>query len=618
MTSPTLRPAFPWYLGGHSVAAPGSETGPDAGDWIPKTVTIDGYVFPVDLTGEFGAGGWQSGPLDTFRDALAPSDLPNDTLFNAHGAWARYAYSWHHGSGQSLNDLDDTSDKFRYGDTDRVDWSTKYQLQLTHTAIQKQSDAASAPVMISSGIYVFMGAGTSLYRTSDLVTWTAMTAPGGTVQALSTDGSDLYVATSTKLTRYQGTGTADVPFGTPVAVNTDNVAFVAGHLLVGQGAALKEVAASGALTTIKTHYNTNFRWTTIFCIGSRIYVGGFAGTKSEIHTLIADSNGNLVQGQEAAPLPLGELLRFGLAYSGECVLCTSNGVRFAEVSGDGTLTYGPLISDVGDTRCACADGRFVFTGWSSMLAATRSGVCRFAVDDEVNSLQPAYANDVSTGTVATVTGVARLGGKTAFSMSAQGAFADQTGYEGQGFSKSGQIFFGTVEPKILTSLDLSFLPLLSGQTIKGTVRDQAGSLVNEAVASTVDSQSFSIDLSGTQVTSAEVTVTLLGAGSSTPTLKHWRVRGYPVAPETLQWIIPVIVKDTVIVGANEGVKRSMNVPDMHLWAEDLHSSKRLTVLRINERAYNVRLEKYEFHGHSWDRTGDGPQGVLLVQLIATA
>jgi len=464
---------------------------------------------------------------------------------------------------------------------------------------------------------VFMGAGTNLYRTSDLITWTAMTAPGGTIQALGTDGSDLYVATSTKLTRYQGTGTVDVPFGTPVAANVDNVAFVSGHLLIGVGNLLREVSSTGTLTTIKTHFQANFRWTTIFAIGSRIYAGGFAGTKSELHTLTTDSAGVLVQSQEVAPLPLGEQLRFGLSYAGECVLCTSSGLRFAQVSGDGTLTYGPLITDVGDVRAACADGKYVFAGWSSMVNGTRSGVMRLDVTEEVAPLQPAYSNDVSTsGFVGTVTGVARLGGKTAFCVATSGAYAEQTTYEGQGSLDSGQVFFGTVENKALLALDLAFLPLLAGQTVKGEVHDQAGVLVGSVTQATVDSQSLHIDLQGAQVVSAEVTITLLGPGSSSPIFKHWRMRSYPVAPEVLQWILPLMVNEGYTVGIGEGVQRSFNIPDMHIWAETLHASKRLTLLRINERVYNVRLDKFEWHPKNWDKSGDGPQGILLVQLVA--
>lgn len=612
MTTPTLHPAYPWYLGGGGIGGDISETGPDAGKWIPKTVTLDGYSFLVDLKN------WQSGPLDTFRDALAPNAQPNDTLFDAKGAWARYKFSWHHGRGQALGDLDDTADTFRFEDSDRIAWHTKYQLTLQHSTTKTQAAASGTPLLCRSDIYVYLSDGANLYRTIDLTTWSAMTAPGGTVNAMTTDGTDLYVATTTAVVKYVGAATVGTAFATPVAA-ADSIAFCSGRLLVGMANILKEVAGSGAVTVIKTHFQAAFRWTTIFNIGSRIYVGGFAGSRSELHTLATDSVGALVQSQEAAPLPIGEKLRTGISFSGAAVLCTSSGIRVADVSGDGTLTYGPLINEPGDVQCACADAQYVFAGWSSM-DGTRSGVVRLILDEEVRALQPAYSNDVSEPTtIAAVTGVARLGGRTCFAVTGSGAWSESaTTYEGQGSVDSGQIFFGTVEPKKLVSLDLAFQPLLTGQSVKGEVRDQAGVLIADGVQSTVDSQALHIDLEGADVVSCEVTVILLGPGTSTPKLSHWRMRSFPVPPEVIQWILPLVVKEQYTVGIGEGVIRSLNIPDMHIWAETLHATRRQTVLRINEREYVVRLEKFEWHPESWDKSGDGPQGVLIVQLIATA
>lgn len=608
LTTPLL-PSYPFYLGGLGVTTGPTETGEFSG-CVPETVTLDGFTFPVELSL------WQSGAVDTFRDSVVATDQPNDTLFNAKGAWARYAYSWHHGCGQSLRDLDDTADPFRHLDSSQVQWWTKYALTLGHITSNARTVASATPVLCQSGIYVFLSDGTTLYRTPDLIIWTAMTAPGGSVQAMTTDGTDLYVATTTGVVKYVGTGTTPTAFGTPIATSTENIAFCSGRLLCGQANVLKEIAAAGTLTTIKTHFQAAFRWTTIFNIGSRIYTGGYAGSRSEIHTLTVDSAGALVVSQEAAPLPMGEKLNFGLSYSGECVLCTSSGLRFAQISGDGTLTYGPLIADFGDVRCATADGRYVFAGWSSMSG--RSGVGRLVVDDEVAPLQPAYCTDVSTATTGIVVGVARLNGLTCFALASSGAWVEQSTYETQGYLNSGKIVFGTVEEKALISLSASFSPLLAGQSIIVAVTDENGAMINSGVQNTLDASTLEVDLNGEQVKGASVKVTLLGSGANTPTFYHWRLRSYPISPPVLQWTLPLIAKSQVVVNTGEGHERGMRMEDVHLWVEDLYASRRMCVLRIATRNYLVRCNNFQWRPQSWDTAGEGPQGVLVVELIAAA
>lgn len=612
--SPPFLPSYPFFTGGAATTSGPSETG-GVSTCVPDTITLDGYTFSVDLKE------WSSGAVDTFRDAVVTSEQPNDSLFNARGAWARYSFSWHHGAGQSLRDLDGDADAFRFRSSYGVDWATKYQAKMVRSTALGRSAASATPVLCRSDIYLFLSDGATLYRTSDLVTWTAMTAPGGNVQAMTTDGSDLYVATSTGVVKYVGTGTTPTAFATPVVIGTDSIAFCSGRMLVGQANALKELAAAGTyVSTIKTHFQAAFRWTTLFNIGSRIYVGGFAGSRSELYSLTADSGGTLVQSAEAAPLPMGEKLRTAVAFSGEAVLCTSAGVRFAQVSGDGALTYGPLITDPGDVQCAFADGRNVYTGWSSMDAGVRTGVAKYVIDEEVLPLQPAYGADVfESSAIAAVTGVARLLGRTVFAVASSGAWVESaTGYVTQAVLRSGDITFGTVEPKALVSIKAVFLPLSTGESVSVQVFDEEGVLIGDGLTSTTGVSMLEVDLGGEQVVSAEVIVTLLGPGTSTPTLTQWRMRCYPIPPSVLQWTLPLIVKEEVVININEGIHESYELNDVHVWIEDLYRSRRLCVFRIGERAYDVRVDNFAFQADSWTRDGDGPQGILTVLLMAAA
>jgi len=615
MPFPTPLYSFPFYLGGGPVAPGGpSETG-GVTDCVPDTVTLDGYTFPVELNHSEAA--WRSGAQDTFRDTVVANEQPNDSLFNARGAWARYKYNWKHGCGQTLGDTDAESDDQRYRSSFGIAWDTPYQLQLLRATSNARSVTNSNPMLIRSDIYVFGTDGTILYRTTDFVTWTAMTAPGGTITGLASDGTDLYVTTTTVTVKYVGAATVSTAFATPPGPG-DSIAFVSNRLLLSTGNVLKEIGATGAtVSTIKTHFQAAFRWTTLFNIGSRIYIGGFAGSRSELHTATTDSAGNLVQSQEAAPLPPGELLRFGLSFAGSAVLCTSNGVRVADVSGDGTLTYGPLITEPGDVRCATADGNKVWTGYSAMAGA-RSGVLRMVMDQEVQPLQPAYCNDIfETTLVANVTGVVRLGSRTCFAVAGSGFWVESaTTFVGTGEILSGLMALGTVEPKGLIGLDVNFSALSAGESIEARVYDRAGTLLAVGTESTANAEELTIDLAGSQVGSFEVKIILSGTGASTPTLYRWRLRAYPVAPPVLQWVLPLIVHEKVVIGIGEGYTQPFDLEEMHLWIEDLYATKRYCVFRVGTRGYRVRVDNFEWRARKWTSDGRGPQGLLVVQLVA--
>jgi len=606
----TWSPSFPWFSG--SLATSSSEPSESGGLSValPNTITLDGWTFPVEVRE------WRSGPQDTFRDTIVANSQPDDALFNAQGAWGRYSYSWHHGQGQAIADLGEGPNPFRYESAVGVEWHDKYQMTLENDTTLEHATATSGLVLCRSGAYVFVGDGTSTYRTTDLDTFTLMSGPGGTVQAMATDGTDLYVATSTKMVRFLGSNTTNTAWATPVTGNCTNVAFVADRVIVAIANSIYEVASTGALTLIKTHFQSAFRWTTIFNIGSRIYFGGFAGIRSELYTVTTDTSGNLVKSQEAAPLPIGELLRSGVSFAGAAVLCTSNGVRVAEVSGDGTLSYGPLLDEPGDVRCATADGASVYVGWSA-IDGERSGVGRLVVDEEVAPLQPAYGVDVFEATVqAAVTGVVRAFDKTAFAVDGSGIWVSSaTAYVGQGELNSGRITFGTVETKALVGISLVFAPLQTSESIEVYVYDDDGVIIGTGTASVAGSTEVDIDLNGERVSFCKVKVILSGPGTTTPTLYRWRIRGYPVPPMVLQWVLPLIVNQAVVVNAGNGQQMSMDIDAINTWIEGLAETRAYTILRVGTRSYRVRVDKFEWRPSKWSDDGALPVGQLIVQLV---
>jgi hypothetical protein len=578
---------------------------------MPHTIMLDGATYAVDLAE------YRHASVDTLRENVVQTQEANDALFNAAGVWSRYRLSWHQGAGEKLSDLQEASNRFRYESSTRMYPWTKNELTLQHSTSSTKTLTTSTPVVVRSGAYVFLSDGNALYRTSDLSTWTTITTTGlGTIQALGTDGQDLYIATTTQLVKLIGTNTTTTQFSSHVTGNCTNVAFVGNRLLVGIDDVISEVKANGNLTTVSDHWQSAFRWTAIFELGTRIYIGGFAGTRSELFTVTTDSSGNLVPGQEAAPFAEGELLRTAWTVAGFVVLCTNLGVRFANVGADGSLTYGPMITAPGDVLCATSESNYVWTGWTN-YSSGRSGTCRFDVSQFIEPLVPAYASALSAPVTGNVTGIVHFNNKTAFSVASNGFYVEQAGYETEGELDGGTFYFGTIETKRLSELNATFAPLTIGQGVTFTVRDQDHNVIKTKTEGAVGAKFLTLDLDGEDCKSVHVTVKLVGAGTDTPKLYHWALRAYPVPPVSEQWVLPLLIYSRVTVGDGMGQELVQNTSAALSTIKDLWREKRRVLLQIGDYVARVRVDAFEMRPTNWRDDGGWFEGIVVVRLITT-
>lgn len=578
----------------------------------PFTVGLGGYTYPIDLRT------YRMSSQETLRDNAVVASETSDSLFNANGAWARYRYSWHRGADQELGDLREDADPFRFSTSVGVDpWTEGRLTLLNDTTVSKSLTSSGSQLCVGNG-RIYMSDGTALYYSTNLTSWTTATAPGGTVQSITTDGTDVYVATSTVLVKYaNGAPGTPVAFSTAVTGNCTLVAFVANRLLLAKDNVLYEVSSSGTLTTIRTHYQAAFKWTTVFAVGSKIYFGGYAGTRSELYTATVDSSGNLVQAVEAAPLPINELLRTAYAYSGAVLLCTSSGARLATVGSDGTLTYGPLFAALGDVRCAAFEGRFAWLGWTNHPSGGR-GLARLALDESVATLQPAYASDVyeTANTSANVTQVARFANKTIFIVDGQNAYATVSTYVTEGWLESGQLYYGTVEDKILTTMQATFQPLATGTSVYVAVYNDQGSLIEDELQTETNSQRLSFSLTGARVRYVNVRVQLAGTGAASPTLEFWRLRSYPVPPAVTQWIVPLILHSRVVVGGGMGQEKTFVPLDEVERIKTWYETRETINYQEGQRSYRVRVDAYELQPANWTDDGLFFENTLVVRLVS--
>ncbi len=600
ISAPFLRGGFPFYSGSFS-----------AQRVVPHTVLLDGRTYTIDLTE------YRHSSLQTLREGVVTSAEPSDALFNASGTWSRYRYSWHRGADQEISELDDTSDPFRFDRSQAINVWNKNQLTLHRASTLSQAMTSGAPRLIGFNNYLYASDGAALYRSSGFGAWTTLTPPGGVVQAMATDGSDVYVATSTTLVKYVGAATTPTTYGS-LSGDVSNVAFVGNRLLVGITNTLSSVASGGTLTTIRAHQQPAFRWTTIFAIGSRIYAGGFAGSRSELYTTTTDSGGALVIAQDAAQFPEGELLRGAVSFAGGAIIYSNKGARLAQTSTDGSLTYGPLLADLGDVQAACAEGQYVFTGWSLYDGATTAGTARLDLATFVEALQPAYAADLDAGVTGDVTGIARVNGRLAYAVAGRGIYVESTtAYDTTGYIDSGKILFGTVERKRLSELVVDFQPLTAGQSITATIYDEEGDVVFTNTQAGVGLRQMVLDLDAIDVISCRVRIDLASSGVDTPTVSKWVLRAYPVPPSSEQWIVPLIVHSRVTAGDGMGMERSLNLTDEFGHIQALWKNKTKVLFRVGDYAARVRIDAFELRPSNWRDDGGWFEAILVVKLLTT-
>lgn len=217
-------------------------------------------------------------------------------------------------------------------------------------------------------------------------------------------------------------------------------------------------------TALYTHPVSTHVYTSITASGPAIYISGYNGIQSTISKFTLTTAGvmpTLTSGVIAAELPVGEIVHKIFYYLGYMMLGTSRGIRVASVSdADGSIAYGPLIVETTQpVYDFAARGTFV---WCAAGIDGNPGVIRINLNEEIEALRFAYANDIYvpsvTGHVTTGCAFAgdtnRLMFSTAFASSAVGYLyaQDATALMSTGYLTTGAIRYGTLENKVFKNI----------------------------------------------------------------------------------------------------------------------------------------------------------------------
>jgi hypothetical protein len=155
-------------------------------------------------------------------------------------------------------------------------------------------------------------------------------------------------------------------------------------------------AATVLPTEVYTHPDQDIVWTSITSSGAAIYLSAYSGIQSNIFRFTLSTAGampTLTSAITAAELPVGERVFKIAYYLGYMAIGTSQGLRIADVSTDGSLAYGPLLFESEQTVYDVAfRDRYL---WCTTNVDGAPGVTRVDLGQQVGAnLVFAYAWDL--------------------------------------------------------------------------------------------------------------------------------------------------------------------------------------------------------------------------------
>ena len=335
------------------------------------------------------------------------------------------------------------------------------------------------------------------------------------------------------------------------------------------------------------------------------------------------STGVLAVAAQATTFPTYEFLYGGFGYGGNAIVWSNRGIRFATITGDNSLTYGNLIETDHPVYAASAYNKFI---WFDMKRADgKFQVGRMSLEDFTQTLTPSfsteYVNTSYTDEISSMLYVQYTGQTTGqlFVLDDTGRIFRQstTAYATTGHFTSGDIYFGTAEPKSLGRARLRFDKLRANETVKISIyNSETNALLATQTASLVDQEAIDLTPSGVEFTRAYVRVDLTGDGTTTPTVRQWNVQAYPISPPVRQWQVPLIIGQTVLLGSGEGVMVTYDPWEEFEYIRSLWRNRSILTYTEGGHSTRARVDNFLVRPTKWTDDGDWLEITLTIQLLS--
>ena len=409
------------------------------------------------------------------------------------GWWLRSQMSFHAGSGINFYDpaTNDESGKYRFADSQGVDVWTKGQVTMLRDVVNEHITTGAVtgtdhqhPNQHVRSIQWSGTEGVLLHDEYDVDKIAAdgtvthfidyISGSAEPVYAICDDGVYAYWVTNAnisgtpRLHMYKklltdNTTTIPSPMLTAnsITIAHATMEFIKDRIILCVNNSVYELptSASSLPTPVYINPNTNYHYTSVAASGPAIYTAGHSGIYSTIQKYTLNTSGvmpTLTSAVVAAELPAGEVIEKIFYYLGYMVIGTSKGVRVALVNDqDGSLDYGPLIVETSQPVYDFA-ARNHYVWAASGIGALDGGVVRIDLDNEIETLRFAWANDLRvaqttehyTTACAFIGKTDRLAFTTAYNTTEGAIYLESaTDLVESGYITTGNIRYGTLEPK---------------------------------------------------------------------------------------------------------------------------------------------------------------------------
>ena len=562
---------------------------------LPVTLTIDATErsYNIDINQ------YSRTAIPTLREQRDTSSEPGEQSID-NQFWLRSQTDWSFGAGQQFFDHAE-SNRSRFNSSTNVDVWTEGKISLLPICESKNDTFAWTDVKMKMlGSYMYVAQGTNLYFSNAFnsadadVNWSTVTALASaqTISDFTTDGSKVFIAYSSNRVAASvnlGATTQPTSFG---SLNPDIVRVVGGRLFFLDGTNIAEVDSSGAKVSSSldsTIPQAGGSWVTICSGPVGFYAAGNAADTGFVSFVsVGAADGLLEEPQQVAELPRGEKINDMVSYAGLLALATTKGLRIAAIdAGSGSITYGPVIDDVGQVYSLAADERFVWFG-GGLGKVYRADLSRFT-----ETLVPAWAADLvsvkdgtsggADATPSNVSYIARALGETYFTDTTNGVQGEKSTGElaATGTLVVGDVSWNSQFDKVLRSIELRQAPASlssASNQYSGSSVQYSGSEVQYSVAGTsaggtttatiTNDENISVTTAAlANKTPANITTlvpelseafkiqlnltrdTTVTAG---PQIESWKIKAFPAPTRVDEIIVPIILKSRVATSRGRG------------------------------------------------------------------
>ena len=598
-TSTPLVPAkFPVAIAGHSYQL----------IWDKDAIEVWGAKYKTNAQ-----------PL--LRGQADQSNTPGEQSISPENFWRRSQENWVNGAGQSQQDRKGSSDtrfnslESRYLTGKGVNPWKPFEISLLNGTTQKRGSSNTNLQVAVVGTSAYMIDGGALFVSTDgaLAVWNSVSGYAGTCNSICSDGTTLYLATSTAI--YTVTGTTATSYVTSPATI---IAYVKGRLMAVVGTSIYNLTGSGSLPSALQTKNTGWNWVGFAGGQTQIYAAGYSGTKSSIFRTTIQSDGTtLVAPINAGDLPDGEIVSSIYSYQGYVVIGSALGVRFCSVASDGSLNIGSLIPTTSPVYCFDGQGSQIWYGLTNYDSVS-SGLGRMDLTVFPSTLTPAYASDLMAGTSSlaiqgAVRSVQQYNGYHIFTVDGYGLYAETLGIPvASGTFTTGWIGYNLIDAKVALFLDIAHFPL--NGTISASFAGDNGVFAKVGTSSAQGSYSpgYTFQLSQKQGFQFQIQFTLTPISNVSPRLTRWTLRAYPTPTRSNQFLVPISLFPTVLDRA--GNEASVDVPTELKFLRSLLQSQEVVTYQEGKDTFQVIMFDYQWLPKALDPKTGYMYGIFFATL----